>query len=187
MGSVVVPVEKSPPPAYPSVLPQLPWQRSWYCRSRSAKGTKALAMKLAQAMPPRQVVALMGTLGAGKTTFVQGLAQGLGALHLHDVLSPTYTLVNTYPTADGPLVHLDLYRLGNKDAVAALGLDDVMQQPARLVVVEWACRHPELFDADTVWLHLQRADDGGDGRHRLLHVLGMAPPLGVTHGRYDDA
>jgi tRNA threonylcarbamoyladenosine biosynthesis protein TsaE len=88
-----------------------------------------------------------GPLGAGKTTFVAELAAALGSDA--DVTSPTYTLVHEYPTPDGPLVHVDAYRLGDTvDVAAALDLEGYLDR-ARAVVVEWGDRllaaHPEAW------------------------------------------
>jgi len=101
-------------------------------------------------------------MGSGKTTFVRGLARGLG-VEGH-VMSPTFQLVRVYP---GPiqLAHVDLYRLTSPRALADLGLDELLDQGA--VVVEWGDR---LVDASAVRLHLDVLDQRG----RRLR-LGEAP------------
>jgi tRNA threonylcarbamoyladenosine biosynthesis protein TsaE len=130
------------------------WAQAWQRHSRSARGTQALARRLAQALSPGSVLGLVGTLGAGKTTFVQGLAQGWGVPDLREVVSPTYTLVNIYTGGRGPLTHIDLYRLADAEAAYALGLQDSLVQPEGLVVVEWADHLPELMPPHTIWLRL---------------------------------
>ncbi len=99
--------------------------------------TAALGEAVARALPPGTVLLLDGELGAGKTTFVRGLARGLGAAATPR--SPTFALVREY----GPLVHADLYRLGVAEA-AALGLDDYLDGD-RIVAVEWSSHLPAAF------------------------------------------
>lgn len=100
-------------------------------------GTRRVAMALADALAPGEVVLLDGDLGAGKTVFVQGLAAGLG-IDPREVTSPTFTLVHEYRGGRLPLQHVDLYRLG------AVDLDDVGLDPdlaaSGVVAVEWAER-----------------------------------------------
>ena len=100
--------------------------------------TRSLARSTAAALPQGQLLVLSGPLGAGKTTFVAALAAALGSDA--DVTSPTYTLVHEYPTARGPLVHVDAYRIGpDVDLDAALDLDAYLTR-SRAVVVEWGER-----------------------------------------------
>jgi tRNA threonylcarbamoyladenosine biosynthesis protein TsaE len=100
--------------------------------------TSALARTVAETLPQGQLLVLSGPLGAGKTTFVAALAAALGSEA--DVTSPTYTLVHEYPTASGPIVHVDAYRIApHVDLEAALDLDAYLQR-ARAVVVEWGER-----------------------------------------------
>jgi len=106
-------------------------------RSSSPEQTAAIARRLAAALPPGTVLALVGPLGAGKTAFVKGLADGLG-LPGREVVSPTFTLVHEH-AGPVPLFHADLYRLGNPGEVAELGLDDYAAQGG-ILAVEWAER-----------------------------------------------
>ncbi len=114
----------------------------------SLEDLRSLAAEVAGATGPGDVLVLTGPLGAGKTTFVQQLAAVLGATA--PVTSPTYTLVHEYPTPQGTLVHVDLYRLppGGADA---LGLDDYLDR-SRLVAVEWGepllAEHPGAHHLD---------------------------------------
>jgi len=100
----------------------------------SLQATAELARQLALRTEPGALVVLLGPLGAGKTTLVQALGRALGS-PAH-VSSPTYTLVHEYPTPEGPLVHIDAYRLGSAETLFDLGLEDYLAR-ARLVAVEW--------------------------------------------------
>lgn len=108
--------------------------------------TRAFALHLARDLPPGALLLIDGPLGAGKTTLVAALVAALGGPERTS--SPTYTLVHEYPTADGPIVHIDAYRLGDPEALEAIGLDDYLER-ARLVAVEWggglASAHPEAW------------------------------------------
>lgn len=126
--------------------------------THSADETRAVARELAETLEPGTVLALAGDLGAGKTTFVQGLAEGLRVHDVSQVLSPTYTLVNEYP-GDGPtLVHIDFYRLEGATAGAALGIEEQIDRRDAVVAVEWAELIPDLIPADAVWIRLTASD-----------------------------
>lgn len=91
------------------------------------------------------VLALSGELGSGKTTFVQGLAKGLGLPHR--LLSPTFIVSREYPltgTIFEKLIHIDLYRIVKNTDFGDFGLDDIFANPAYLVVIEWAERLDKL-------------------------------------------
>lgn len=112
-------------------------------------GLAAAAHGLAAALRAGDVVALSGDLGAGKTTFARGLLRGLG--WAGEVPSPSFTLVQTYPT-DPPLWHVDLYRLDTPDETDALGLDDGWDNA--VVVIEWPERLGDRLPTDVLRLRL---------------------------------
>jgi tRNA threonylcarbamoyladenosine biosynthesis protein TsaE len=103
-------------------------------RSSSEEETRTLAARLAEHLRPGSVLLLTGDLGAGKTAFVRGLAEGLG-LDAGAVTSPTFTLVHEYRGGRLPLIHVDLYRLDTAD-LAEIGLDEDLAA-AGVVAVEW--------------------------------------------------
>jgi tRNA threonylcarbamoyladenosine biosynthesis protein TsaE len=114
--------------------------------SASEAQTIALGERLARLLRAGDVIALEGDLGAGKTRFVRGLAQGLGC-DPGAVSSPTYVLAHEYtPERDGPaLVHVDAYRVRSGDDLDGLGLDRALERGG-VLVVEWASRVGNWLD-----------------------------------------
>jgi tRNA threonylcarbamoyladenosine biosynthesis protein TsaE len=116
--------------------------------------TIALGEKLAAELPAAVVVLLIGQLGAGKTTLAKGIVKGLGAARPDDVSSPTFTLIHEY----GPSVyHIDLYRLDTPAQVATLGLDDIFDRRA-VVLIEWGERFPELMPEQRIEILLRTTE-----------------------------
>lgn len=109
----------------------------------SDEDTRRLGADLARVLPGRGVVLLIGELGAGKTTLAQGIVAGRGAARPGDVASPTFTLIHEYGDPV-QVYHADLYRLDSAEQVRRLGLEDLFEQPA-LVLIEWGERFPELL------------------------------------------
>lgn len=124
------------------------------CSSRSPSETAALGRKLAEAAAPGEVWALTGTLGAGKTHFVQGAAAGLGFDGA--VTSPTFTLVNEYPGGRFPLYHFDFYRLKSAEEAMALDLDEYLDGDG-LTVIEWGDKFPGLLPERARWFAFANA------------------------------
>jgi tRNA threonylcarbamoyladenosine biosynthesis protein TsaE len=100
----------------------------------TAEDTRAVGAALAPLLRPGDAVALTGELGAGKTTFVQGVAAGVG--YEGPVASPTFTLVREYRTERLRLEHVDLYRLDRVQEVVDLGLHELLE-PDGVLLVEW--------------------------------------------------
>lgn len=113
--------------------------------SHSATQTHRLGVRLGRLLQAGDVLLFCGEYGAGKTTFIQGLAEGLGVDGL--VTSPSFALVAEYRTAEGPeqnlFCHVDLYRVQSLPEALALGLDDCLYGSA-ICAVEWADRIPEV-------------------------------------------
>jgi tRNA threonylcarbamoyladenosine biosynthesis protein TsaE len=117
--------------------------------SRSAEQTRRLGMRLGALLEPGDVICLTGDLGAGKTTLMQGVAQGWGSIDA--VSSPTFVLVNVYRRPDGhQLSHLDAYRLHDAAEAEDLDLDALLAQGA--MVVEWAERIKGVLPKDALWV-----------------------------------
>ena len=111
--------------------------------TRSEDETAAIGRRLAPTLGPGAIVLLEGGLGTGKTSFVRGLAEGLG-FDPHEVSSPTYTLIQEYLGGRLPLYHVDLYRLASVE-VDELGLDEVTVAGG-VTAIEWPDRLPQPFD-----------------------------------------
>lgn len=124
-------------------------------RVRSEAETAAAARDLASRLAPNSVVLLSGDLGAGKTAFVKGLAEGLGLDPL-DVSSPTFTLIQEYRGGRLTLFHIDLYRLTPRE-VDDLGLDDLIESGG-VVAIEWPDRWTSAPD-DAVRVSLTSVGD----------------------------
>ncbi len=117
--------------------------------------TEACGRELARTLKPGSVVALYGGLGAGKTAFVRGLAQGLEVQE--DVSSPTFTIVNEYP-GKVPLFHFDLYRLHGAEELYDIGWEDYLDRGG-ICALEWSERAEGLFGPETVKVTLRRLDE----------------------------
>lgn len=134
----------------------MPW------RSRSPDETRALARGLAARAAARAreaavVVTLHGALGAGKTVFAKGLAEGLG-LPPERVASPTFVIAQELATPAGPrLVHADWYRVEDEAELEAAGLADWLA-PGTVLVVEWGERYPDALPADRLEVRLEAED-----------------------------
>jgi len=128
--------------------------------SSSVQDTNRFAQELLESLNPGDVVALVGDLGSGKTTFVQGIAAALGIEE--PVTSPTFVLWRQYETKHDVfrfLHHLDLYRLESEREVHGLGIQDIFSQSDGLVLVEWADKFASVFPERTIWLRFRYVDE----------------------------
>ncbi len=132
--------------------------RTWI--TQSEEETIAAGEEIARELPARAVVLLIGNLGAGKTTIAKGIVKGLGAAQPEDVSSPTYTLIHEYSPA---VFHIDLYRLETAEQALRLGLDELFDRDA-VVLIEWGERFPELLPAQRFEVRLTA---GGDNTRRI--------------------
>ena len=123
-----------------------------------AEATEKFGRDLAGRLRIGDVVALFGTLGAGKTTLARGILQGLG--HAGDVASPTFPIVQTYEPPDTrlPAWHVDLYRIEKAEELEELGLDEARQDG--VLLIEWPERLPWLWP-ESLRLHLEDGEAGG--------------------------
>jgi len=117
--------------------------------------TIALGERIARVLSRPCVVLLIGDLGAGKTTLAKGIVQGLGAAQADDVSSPTFTLIHEY---GADVYHIDLYRLDDEREVRRLGLEDMLDRNA-VLLVEWGERFPRLWPPNHIDVRLETVED----------------------------
>lgn len=124
---------------------------------------------------PTLTVGLVGDLGAGKTTLVRAVVGGLPGGDRRRVTSPTYAIVQPYPTRP-PVRHADLYRLEGEDELEAIGYAEMMAEPG-INLIEWIDKLPGAAPDD--WLEIGLAALPGDVRDIRVRVrgIGLAPPL----------
>jgi len=124
--------------------------------SRSTEQTRRVGMRLGALLKPGDMVALVGDLGSGKTTLVQGIAAGWGSLDT--VSSPTFVIVNVYRHTGGlRLFHLDAYRLNGSTEALDLDLESMLDQGP--MIVEWAERVQSVLPDQGLWVQLNYIDD----------------------------
>jgi tRNA threonylcarbamoyladenosine biosynthesis protein TsaE len=129
--------------------------------SRSEEQTYATAKDLAQSLKIPAHVLLFGDLGAGKTVFAKGLADGFGIKDVDEVSSPTFTLINQY-AGRVRIYHIDLYLIeaGTPNALEGLGLEEIFDDPQAGVIVEWAERLGKFETPGAVRVFLSYIDNG---------------------------
>jgi tRNA threonylcarbamoyl adenosine modification protein YjeE len=128
--------------------------------------TRAAGAALARALRGGEAIALVGELGAGKTTFVAGLVAALGGPTAH---SPTFALVHEYAGGRLAVWHVDLYRIQRAAELPELGLDELIGDPRGVVIVEWADRF-DVMPPDHLRIELAHAPAG-----RTLAATGTGP------------
>ena len=125
--------------------------------THSAEGTIELGRRIARELAPKAIVLLIGNLGAGKTMLAKGIVSGLGAAAPDDVSSPTFALIHEYGT--GRVYHIDLYRLEKPEEAATLGLEEIFERDA-VVLIEWGERFPWLVPEEHFEIRLKALEDG---------------------------
>jgi tRNA threonylcarbamoyladenosine biosynthesis protein TsaE len=140
--------------------------------THSESETEAVGRDLARTLVAGAVVLLFGELGAGKTAFVRGLAEGLG-VPAEEVSSPTFTLMQEYRGGRVPLVHVDLYRLDDPREVDDLGLEEIGL--TSVLAIEWAEKLPRLRPGDTGVIDVRIEHAEGDTRLVAIQTGNSAP------------
>lgn len=135
--------------------------------THSAEETIAFGRTLAEMLAPPKLVLLRGELGAGKTTLVKGIAEGLRAAAEEEVTSPTFTLVHEYRGPHAKLYHVDLYRVDTPRQLETLGLDDLVAENS-VFLIEWGEKFPRFTRDRDVEIILERVGDS----ERRIRILG---------------
>lgn len=149
----------------------MPESRTLEFHTSTDEETVDLGRRIARMLPRKAVVLLIGDLGAGKTTLAKGIISGLDAAQPDDVSSPTFTLIHEYGSRAQRLVyHIDLYRLDHAAQVATLGLDELFDREA-VVLIEWGERFPQLLPPDLIRVNLQ--PDPLDPDRRIIRITGL--------------
>lgn len=135
--------------------------------SHSPEQTQRFGVRLGEFLDRGHVVCLSGDLGTGKTTMVQGIARGWGALD--PITSPTFVLINEYRRADrGVFYHVDAFRLANATEAMLLGIEDLISARGPMVV-EWPERITAILPDERLWVQLRWIDELRRGLHVTAH------------------
>ncbi len=125
-------------------------------KTNSAKKTQQIGSNLAKKYLGGGIFLLYGEMGAGKTTFTQGFAQGLNINH--KIISPTFILMRQYPIPGNKLgffYHLDLYRLDTVTQIEALGLREIFDNPHNIILIEWADKLGKLSPKGAIKIYFK--------------------------------
>lgn len=133
--------------------------------THSAEETVALGRKLAPTLKSARMVILRGNLGAGKTTLVKGIAEGLQAASQDDVTSPTFTLIHEFRGPEVNLFHVDLYRVETARELDTLGLDELFAEDGNLVLLEWGEKFSRFVRERDVEISIERV---GEQKRRIF-------------------
>lgn len=124
----------------------------------SDQETRNFAKKYAKGLKGGEIIALLGDLGSGKTTFVQGLAKGLGVKER--ITSPTFVILNLHQADKGlSLAHFDLYRLNNEADLEGIGATDYLGKKDIISVIEWSEKAKKILPPSTIWINFEHIDE----------------------------
>ena len=135
--------------------------------SHSVEETEALGAAVAKQLKPGDVLTLIGEIGAGKTTFVRGLAQGLG-IPASSVASPSFVLIRQYTTGRMPLYHADLFRLDHLPPAANVALEECYEAGG-VTLIEWANKVPGVLPEEFLEIRFEVLDPEGRRLTAVAH------------------
>lgn len=125
--------------------------------TKNANETKKLGKSFAKTIKPGDFLAFYGNLGSGKTTFIQGLAEGLSIKRR--IISPTFIIVRHYNLEKGSFYHIDLYRTQTKHDLLSVGLDEIINNSENIVAVEWSDKLLDIKPTKRIDLHFEYLSD----------------------------
>lgn len=137
-------------------------------KSKNEIETKKIAKKLSKYLEKGDIICLIGPFGCGKTTFTQGILQGLefsGYVH-----SPSFTIVNKYP-AKIPVVHIDLYRIENIDNMQNIGIYEYLYGKEDVIIIEWAEKIKEILPDEYILINFEIVDESA--RYLTFYAKGL--------------
>jgi len=137
--------------------------------TKSAEETTALGRKLVAHLRPPKLVLLRGDLGAGQTTLIKGIAEGFQAAAQDDVTSPTFTLIHEYRGPGVNVYHIDLYRVDTPRELMTLGLDDLLDDDA-VLLIEWGDKFERFRRERDVEIAIERT---GENNRKILVMTGQ--------------
>lgn len=137
--------------------------------SESDSDTRKIGEEFGKQLPPDAIVTFFGDLGAGKTTFIKGLASAVAGCPPEDVCSPTFTYLNIYEGSTA-VYHFDLYRLDNAEAFMRMGFDEFFSAGG-VCCIEWSERIIALLPSNTIKVHLKHL---GEDR-RAIEITWQEP------------
>jgi tRNA threonylcarbamoyladenosine biosynthesis protein TsaE len=149
--------------------------------TESLEETQLLGQKIGTSISAGTVICLTGDLGSGKTSFVQGLARGLGVPNNYYITSPTYVLINEYP-GRYPLFHVDLYRIENPVDFQDIGLYEILHGNG-VVAVEWADKLSKDLQCEYLSVHFEILND----ESRKLIISAHVPEVSALMERIAKA
>ncbi len=133
----------------------------------SAEQTRLLGKEIGEKARKGDIYCLKGELGAGKTVFTKGFAEGLGIKE--HITSPTFTIVNEYYDGRLPLYHFDVYRIGSSDEMYDIGCDEYFFGDG-VCLIEWAELIEDILPENAVWITIERDHAGDDINYRRIEV-----------------
>lgn len=125
--------------------------------THSSEETIALGKKIGALLKPGDIIAMTGTLAAGKTTITKGIAESLGVAD--NITSPTFCLISEYAGTKMPLYHMDVYRLDSVEDFINLGVDDMLFGEG-VCIIEWSEKIESELPRNTIWMKITPQEDG---------------------------
>ncbi|MCM8540755.1 MAG: tRNA (adenosine(37)-N6)-threonylcarbamoyltransferase complex ATPase subunit type 1 TsaE [Lentisphaeraceae bacterium] len=138
--------------------------------TNSEEETVELARALAQSITAPAIVTLTGDLGAGKTVFSRGFARALGVEG--SISSPTFTIVQEYELSTGTLYHMDLYRISSDEEAISFGIEDFLNDPNAINLIEWPQRLEWLLPENIITVEMSHVSEF-QRKIRYLQIEGM--------------